>query len=333
MPKRERLKVAKTSYFVSDKPDIQFVPSGCTLLDCALGGGWALSRVANIVGDKSTAKTALATEAIINFLRVYPNGKAAYRDAESAFDRAYGEAMGLPLGKVDFGSEDNPFLTVEDFARDVNGFLDGQIEDSSPGIYVLDSLDALSDEAEMKRDLSEGTYGTSKAKQLSGFFRTMTDKVERSNTLLLIISQVRDNIGARFGEKHKRSGGRALDFYASQILWLSHMETLKKTIAKVARPIGIVIKAKCKKNKIALPFREAEFSFMFGYGIEDAGASIDWLETVGRLTTAEAKTLRKNIETDSSADYAKLQKDLAHHVKGAWAEIETTFLPKRAKYA
>src|SRR5260221_11413579 len=91
------------NYFTNPKPAYSFVKSGCTLLDCALGGGWALGRVVNIVGDKSTAKTALAVEALTNFVRDYPDGKAAYRDAEAAFDQGYSEAMGLPLEKVDFG--------------------------------------------------------------------------------------------------------------------------------------------------------------------------------------------------------------------------------------
>src|SRR5260370_36692879 len=101
------------NYFTSSKPH-SFVKSGCTLLDCALGGGWVLGRVVNIVGDKSTAKTALAVEALTNFVRDYPDGKAAYRDAEAAFDQGYSEAMGLPLEKVDFGDPDKPLLTMEE---------------------------------------------------------------------------------------------------------------------------------------------------------------------------------------------------------------------------
>lgn len=308
---------APQSYFLSEKPDLSFVPSGCTLLDCALGNGYPIGRVVNIVGDRSTAKTGLAMEAIINFMKAYPTGLAAYRETEAAFDKGYAEAMGLPIKEVDFGPSE-PLNTVEDFARDFDKFLDARIKTKTPGIYVLDSLDALSDEAEMERDIGKGSYQMEKAKMLSTFFRKSAAKIEKAKVLLLIISQVRDNVGALFGEKHKRSGGRALDFYSTITLWLSHIETLTKTINKVKRPIGIMIKAKCKKNKIALPFREAQFSYLFGYGIKDEEASLEWLDSIGRLD---------DITVDSTADEIKAA------VKKVWAEVEQSFLPQKAKYS
>src|SRR5690348_15144644 len=105
------------SYFTSNKENLQFVSTGCTTLDCSLGGGYVLGRMANIVGDKSTAKTGLATEALINFLKQYPQGKAAYRETEGAYDMDYAEAMGLPVEQVDFGDLDDPIVTVEAFDK------------------------------------------------------------------------------------------------------------------------------------------------------------------------------------------------------------------------
>lgn len=338
MAKRARPAVtaASTPYFVGDKEGLQFVSTGCTKLDCDLGGGLVLGRMANIVGDKSTAKTGLACEIVTNFVRKYPKGRAAYRDSESAFDQQYAQAMGLPVDKVDFG--DKRVATVEDFARDLDSFITECGAKDLPGIYVIDSYDALSDEAELEREFGEATYGANKAKAGSEMFRKLVGKVEGSKVLLLIISQVRDNINAKFGEKYKRSGGHALDFYATHIIWLSHVETLKRTIKKVERPVGILIKAKVKKNKVGVPFREAEFPFMFGYGIDDLYASFEWLKEVARLDDIDidpktsVKEYLKQLEGVSDDDYFKEVKRAATAVRVVWREIETTFLPSRRKY-
>jgi recombination protein RecA len=337
MAKRERVVEAKSSYFAEDKKNYSFVSSGCTLLDCALGGGYPLGRIVNIVGDKSTAKTGLATEAMINFVRAYPDGVAAYRDTEAAFDQGYAEAMGLNLDTIDFGPDES-LITVESFTRDFDKFLDERLKRKTPGIYVVDSLDALSDDVEMDQDIGKGTFGTAKSKLMSTFFRKTAHRIEQSRVLLLVISQVRDNIGAMFGEKHKRSGGRALDFYSSIALWLAHVQTLRREINKVKRPYGVTIKARCKKNKISLPFREAEFSYIFGYGIEDLGASVEWLKEVGRLKDADivqsqVKEYLREIEALTGKDYNTENARVRQVVKKVWREIETSFLPLRSKYA
>jgi protein RecA len=332
MVKKERVKAIDKSenYFTGQGKKYKFVSSGCSKLDCDLGGGWVLGRIANVVGDKSTSKTGLGMEAIANFLRAYPKGTAAYRDAEAAFDADYAKAMGIPVDKIGFGA---PVTTVEEFARDFDEFLNDRIADKNPGIYVLDSLDALSDEAEMDRNLGEATYGMAKAKLLSEFFRTTARKIEQSQVLLLIVSQVRDNIGAMFGEKHKRSGGRSLDFYASQILWLAHVKTLKRAINKVERPYGVMIKAKVRKNKVGLPFRECEFPYIFGYGIDDAMASIAYLKEVGHDDRiGELKPYLEFLAKCTDAEYFEKIAQLAEEVRWVWAEVETTFLPTRKKY-
>lgn len=334
--KREKIAEPKNNYFTGTKAKLQFVSSGCTVMDCILGGGYVLGRITNIVGDKSTAKTALACEAITNFLIKYPNGVAAYRETEAAFDQDYQAAMGMPVKKVDFGNHDKPLTTVEDFERDLVAFIDKQA--GKPGIYVLDSLDALSDEAEMERDIGEATYGGNKAKALSTMFRKMTRRIERSNVLLLVISQVRDNIGAMFGEKHKRSGGKALDFYASQVMWLAHIKTLKKTIKGVERPYGVIIKANIKKNKVGVPFRQCDFEFHFGYGVEDVLASVTYLKEVNRLKDIKLndesmKKYVKELGGLSDVEYKNEQVEIAGVVKQVWREVEDSFLPKRSKYA
>lgn len=334
--KRERLAPTKTNnYFTAAKDHLQFVSTGCTLLDCALGGGFVLGRIANIVGDKSTSKTGIATECLINFVRAYPEGQAAYRDAEAAFDTSYAAAMGLQLDKIDMGP-DKPLSTVEDFYRDLDKFITQQAKADAPGIYVLDSLDALSDEAEMERDIGDASYGGNKAKKLSELFRKLTAKVESSKVLVLIVSQVRDNIGAMFGEKHKRSGGKALDFYASQIVWLAHIGQLDRTLAKVKRVYGIEVRANVKKNKVSMPFRKADFEFHFGYGIEDVISCANWLDEVGAFNRegfGNLKEFMTTLDGLSDAQYRDLHKRMVMATKDTWESVEATFLPVRTKYA
>ncbi len=339
MAKRARLAVEKpkNNYFTSDKANIQFVSTGCAVLDCALGGGVALGRTANVVGDKSTAKTGSATELMINFAAQYPKGMIAYRETEAAWDDDYAAAMGLPMDRIDMGPEDK-LSTVEELYTDFDAFCDKCQKAGVPGLYVVDSFDALSDEAEMARDIDKGSFGAAKAKKSSEMFRKITRKQEKANVLLFIVSQVRDNIGAMFGEKHKRSGGKALDFYASQVWWLAHIGMLKRTINKVQRPYGIELKAKVKKNKVGMPFRECEFTFEFGFGINDLLASVNWLNEVGRLDAIDLKATEfkeyvKDIDKMDSAEYADERKRAAAAVKTVWAEVEETFMPKKRKYA
>ncbi len=322
---------AKSSYFTSTKENLEFISTGCTLFDCALGGGYVLGRMVNAVGDKSTAKTGLATEALINFKKAFPDGKAAYRETEGAYDEDYAEAMGAPIDEIDFGDKENPIVTVEAFEKDFKTFIASCETDNVPGIYVLDSFDSLSDEAEMKSDISKDTFGMAKQKKIGIMFRKLNKKIERSRVLLIIVSQVRENINAAFGEKYRRSGGKALDFYATHIFWLAHMKTLKKTIKKVERAYGI------KKNKVGFPFREAEFDFIFGFGVDDLGASVNWLKSVGRLkdinvVESKYKNYLAEINALESKPYNKERRRVAKVVKAVWNEIETNFLPKRKKY-
>ena len=292
-------------YFSSEKKNYQFISSGCTVLDCVLGGGWPLGRIVNVVGDRSTGKTLLAMEAIANFFPKYDNGWVRYVEAESAFDEDYASALGIPMSRVE---SKNDLDTVEAVFEDLDS-----ISYEEPGLYIVDCLDALSDKAEMDRGIGEGSYGAAKAKKLSELFRRLVRKLAQKNIFVMIISQVRDNIGATFGEKHSRSGGKALDFYASQILWLAHIKTLKRTINKVERPTGITVRARCKKNKIGLPFRQCDFDIRFGYGIDDIGASTEFLNTLGKAAPKTPEALREAVIRE-------------------WYAIEKKFIPETRKY-
>lgn len=297
-------------YFLTPKENVEFIQTGCTLLDCVLGGGWALGRIANIVGDRSTGKTLLALEAMANFLRQYPHGIVRYNECEAAFDTAYARALGVPFQNVKLIENCD---TVEAFFKDLDHFLE---DDLQPKLYILDSLDALSSSAEQDREIDAGSYGDGKAKKMSEVFRRMAQKLSRARCCLIIISQVRDNIGVTFGDRHTRSGGKALDFYASQILWLAHLKTLTKQVNKISRPVGLVIRARCRKNKVGLALRECEFEVTFGYGVEDEKASLDWLKAVGKALVGKAP--------EKSALDAMVVRE--------WYAVEKTFLPQRRKY-
>jgi RecA/RadA recombinase len=150
---------------------------------------------------------------------------------------------------------------------------------------------------------------------------------------------VRENIGAGiFGEKYKRSGGKALDFYSSQVMWLANMGMLKRTINKVERPYGFKLKGVVKKNKVGIAFREAEFNFEFGYGTNDFLASLEFLNKIGRLDafdlkTTEYKDYLKDMAAMSDKEYFEERARAAKAVKVVWDEVETAFLPTRRKYA
>ena len=231
------------NYFDKEKP-LQFISTGCEVLNCVLGGGYPLGRITNIVGDKSTGKTLLAIEAFANFKKQYPHGKSYYHESEAAFDLDYAQDLGMPEDTFLPGGN-----TIEDLFNNLDKVIKYHSENDQPGLYVIDSLDALSDKAELERGIEEGSYSMTKQKKLGELFRRLVSDIQRTNVCIMIISQVRDNIGVMFGEKHKRSGGKALDFYASQVVWLSQIEQISKTVKGIKRTVGVLVKAKCKKNK------------------------------------------------------------------------------------
>lgn len=312
--------------------EVEFLPSGCTLLDKVLGGGWALRRIANIVGDSSAGKTLLAMEAAANFAAMFPRGRIKYDEAEAAFDPRYASSLGMPLDRIEFG---HGIDTVEDFFEDMT---ESVKVTNVPQLVILDSLDALSDRAEAERDIDEGTYGTSKARKLSELFRRLAAKMERSNLTLIIISQVRDNIGVSFGRKTTRAGGRALKFYCSQIIYLTQVGTLHRTIDNVRRPIALEVQAKCDKNKVGPPLREAKFKLDFGYGIDDLVTCMSWLKEVDYLSDVGCtqkdytKFISRINKAETEREYRQLLAPIQEAVHKRWDLIESGFMPRRRKY-
>lgn len=331
------------NYFTDDKPT-GFISSGCQILDSVMGFGYPLGKIVNVVGNRSTGKTLLAIELCANFNKAYPESKIYYHEAEAAFDPAYAETLGMPLAAVEFVEPSKTIpdvFTVEGLFKKLDEIIEEKLEnkDTTPSIYVLDSLDALSDAKEQESEIDEGTYGMAKAKQLSTLFRRLVARMNKANLMFLVISQVRTKVNATaFGEKTTRAGGMALDFYASIILHLNETEKIQKTINGIKRPIGVWVKVRCKKNKVALPYRECEVPIYFGFGIEDVIANINFLKLVKgsleqlELTTAITEGGISDVAREVRSGNKELGVKISELARKVWKEVDTGFMPEFKKY-
>ena len=340
---------AHGAYFASgnEKKDLRFVSTGCAVLDEALGGGYVLGRVANIVGDRSAGKTLQAQEVSANFAAQYPKGVIRYAEAEAAWDMPYAEALGMPIDRIDFngwdakeGESPLPLETVEDLYEDLERWLDAN-KKKKEKLYIIDSLDALSDDAEMDAEFNKASFGGAKPKAIGQLFRRLVRRLEEEGCLFIVISQIREKLNAvPFGETKTRSGGKALDFYATHIVWLIQKGKLKAKVDKIERVVGVDVMADIRKNKVGLPFRKADYSILFGYGIDDMRASVNWLVNNGRshvlkeagMSQAGSGVLIDSVRNKGGDAARELRAKLAALVRREWAIVETTFLPKSSKY-
>lgn len=314
--KKEDKKLVIGNYSVEQK-ELEFIPSGCTLLDCVLGGGWPLGRISNVVGDKSSNKTGLSVEAIANFRVKYPNGLIWYQDAEAAFDIQYAKLLGLPDDENTYVIDD--IRGVEDTYNLIKQATQEVKEKKTVGLYVLDTLDAILPDKKTD-EMDEGYDAARRAALINSMITRLVGEIESSNIHFMIVSQIRENIGVMFGEKYKRSGGKALDFYATQILWLNVMGKLSRTIRGVKKVYGITVKANAKKNKVGLPFRECEFPVIFNYGIDDYTSNVEFLKGIkGGLDGLDVENSKPIVEVRERASTL-------------WNEIEQEFLPTEKKY-
>lgn len=279
-----------------------FARTGCTLLDCVVGGGVGLGFpfgwMVNIVGDKSSGKTFLAWELIAkNFYDYKKRLKWNYDASESGNTFATEVLFGEDLINHEQHFDRTSNL-VEEMDGNVSLFLKTLNSDKQRGIYVVDSLDGLSDEDKEKQEkefekLADtgkkkdgGSYNTGTASHLSKqFFRTKAGKLMEKHALLMIISQVREKLNAgMFEKKTYRAGGKAMDFYAHTCLWLYNRTKIKKN----DKVVGLVVKAKSEKSKTPRPYRECTFTLYFDYGIDDIGSNLDYLYDLrgedGKLT-------------------------------------------------
>lgn len=268
---------------------LNFAPTGSYLLDMIVGGGigegYPFGSTVNIVGDSSAGKTLLSCEIIAAcHYKFKDKFKWVYDDCESGFTFDTKSLYGFEIMPMDV-EERVKSDTVEDAYVNVRKFAEGLKKDEF-GIYVIDSLDGLaSKEANTIADThynkaikgkedDTGSYRLGKAKYLSQeFFPQLADLLERTNCLLIIISQVRENLNPMSFNKLVRSGGKAMDFYCHTVLWLAAVKKIKRK----DRVVGVVVKAKTTKSKTPRPFREGTLIIDFYYGIDDIATNIDFL--------------------------------------------------------